>query len=324
MHRAALVLAASVFTESLAIAAEQGATRYREPAGTWLVMPYAEIPTLSLDVETPEARQRDGQSGDYEPNTTFQFGLRAVYDGWAMSVGSGVATVSDDDKGKTRLSDFGLAHYTRRFGLYGRIQSYRGMYSSLSDDAVEDEEAEFAKRPDIAMNNIEMNGIYIGDPDSFSLKAAFDLGEIQTAPGGSWLVMVSLQHLNVRSEDDLLVLDAPALGPEAPLGLRRAAATTLSVLPGYGYTFVLPESHYMTLAMMIGAGLQQRASELDGEHKDEWGTGMKTALQMSIGRNADDYLYGFSFHYLSTTASFQGVPVQMTSLPVMFFGGMRI
>ncbi len=239
------------------------------------IRPYIERPELSMKVVDTKNIASDII---FKPNIFAEIGLGVAWEDWGIAYG--VPASSDPEQnpvefGDTQYFDFQFYWNTSWIGLDAYLQDYDGFFLDNAADLAETNK----KYSRLSITTVGLNAYYIFS-DHFSLTAAFSQSEKQIRNGGSLLLMLSNTYLSVRTGQNLVTADEVNLHPEFSR-FTRGDFFTISLLPGYGYTWKFYELSF-SIVFFWGPGLQYQNYSL-GEARErtvrpEWKGNIRSSL----------------------------------------------
>lgn len=188
----------------------------------------------------------DNRAARYKPNNSYALGLGAYLFDISFELTFAIPVNERDRRiyGKSTARDFQINALSKRWGADLFVQRYRGFYS---DRPFPTTLVAFPQRPDMVARNTGLTGMYVFDPDRYSLRSAFNFSERQLVSGGSFILTGTINRFKVVADSSVMAAGESARGSS----FRKLRYTTLSVAPGYAYTFV--RNHFfISGAIMAG------------------------------------------------------------------------
>ncbi len=260
----------------------------------YLVRIYINKPLLNLVIQYhPEKGEEDNSKQiKYSPNVFSNGGVSIDYRGIGLSLGRTLKNSEKDRDvyGKTEYRDFQFYYYAGSFGIDLYSQDYTGFYLTDSEDFGYTQGDPETVRSDLRIRTFGLNLYYIFD-DTFSFRAAVNQSERQRVSRGSLLAMFSLTRFQVESDYSLIPANQEIYYREYS-GFREGHFTSLSLSPGYAYTFVFKVKYYLTLGAFLGGGIMKKEYTTDSGEIKTWAMSGKGNLRIGAGRNSERLFFG--------------------------------
>lgn len=215
---------------------------------------------------------------EYLPNNPMSLGLGiSIYNTiLSGSFGYPFDFTIDNDLGKTKVFDFQIHNYSRKFVVDVFLQNYKGFYMN------EDEKSEYKLSPDLRIEQYGAFGQYVLNHNKFSYKAAFGQNEKQLKSAGSFLLGVGVFYSRIDSDSSFVYENKNTLR-NFQLGLSG----------GYAYTWIHKKKYYLSGSLTTGIAFGYEKAEDFGKKKLEI---YPTIFpRISGGYNTDDWSLGFSY-----------------------------
>ncbi|MCB0407839.1 MAG: DUF4421 family protein [Bdellovibrionales bacterium] len=243
---------------------------------------------------------------DYRPNLLATLGFMVSAFGYSFSYLFQLDQTADEQakKGKTSYDDIRLSkffgsrkqwrvstYYTRYSGFYIENSHYIDSTLGPSDP--------YIQRSDLKFLNGGLSLLHIFHPKEFSVAATTNFSDQQTESGGSWLLRLDFDYNSFRAASALVPVSVQSdFGADA--NISRGDFNTLSLLGGYGYSFVY-NNFYLNPTVLIGKGIQQRKYTINGNEESSVHNSTKLNLSGALGYNGETFFTGFmvSFDQLS-------------------------
>ena len=299
---------------------DDGGDRFAKSSRMGMLLGLVEFPAYSFYLGAP-----DINGVAYVPNFNPRLGtlLRWKDYGLSLTIGLPLPPEEIERRGNSKQTSFLLTKYWRQYGLDLYYQDYRGFYLSNPITELDLHKPDrFPQLPDAQVTNYGVNFYQALDRTSYSLSAAFDLEEIQLENGGSWIwtgfynhLEMSLGSVFIRGSDPNSVQSLPKL--------QRGAFETLGAGFGYGYTW-LWRSWFLSAQGVGALGLQMQkiSQELEG-NAESLSPAVKANVNISIGQNRDDLVYGGKVLVDSLISNVRGLQVYSSLVNGLLFFGKR-
>jgi hypothetical protein len=197
--------------------------------------------------------------------------------------------------GQTKKIDLQLFSYGRVFGLDINLSRYRGFYlNNPSELEVPWDGKHYPLRPDIEVNQVDVNWFYVKNHRKFSYRAAFTQNEEQKKSAGSLVFgafagntgVQSLLGLQTTRPEDLLVNNDQ---------LRGGRFSFLGGGAGYAGSLAHPTGWYGTLSVFLGFSAQYSSvRRLDGETFRDISFSSRSHTRLSLGYNHKWFFAGIA------------------------------
>lgn len=237
---------------------------------------------------------------EYRPNNAYTLGLGAHVFDVTLEFTVAVPLKEKDPSifGHSRVRDFQVNALGRSWGADLFVQRYTGFYTR-------DENAiafhSYMVRPDMNARNVGVTGTYVVQPHKYSLRSAFNFSERQLVSGGSVMISGTLNGFKLAGDSALFnVRDGDA-------GFRKLRYTTLSLAPGYAYTFV--RNHFFASGVLTVGPAHNWTYYLDenGKVKHDIRFDVFASVRVGAGYSTDTFFAGFNFSQQSRTVRFDDV-----------------
>lgn len=278
-----------------------------------------EFPVYSFYLGSP-----DVNGVAYVPNFSPRLGLSLSWKTVSLkgSVALPLPQNEIDRRGNSEQLSLILNRYWRQYGITAYFQRYKGFYVSSPLTELDFHKPDrYPQLPDATIFNYGMNFYYVIEPEHYSLAAAFNQTEFQAFTGGSWLLTIFYNHLNLDRGNRFVAGSDPNSLQSLP-NLESSALDTLGGGFGYGHTWV-QERRFIALQALLGAGPQlQKIGESNGDLLREISPAAKVNFIGSAGYNLKTFSYGVELVIDSLFSNVKGVQVSSSLvLGQIFFGG---
>jgi len=221
-----------------------------------------------------------------KPNGSTNLGVGFNYKSLGLGIAFGFpqSQASNDKYVKTNRFDFQFSVYSKKIGIDGFFQIYRGYYNSNPGDFLEWDKDYFPKVEDLRVLSLGISAFYIFKDERFSYKAAFVRNQIQKRSAGSFTLGVFGFYDESNTDNGFI----PEIYPDSiktDFDLKGFKATSIGISAGYMHTFVFRFPVFINFALIPGFGYKRvTLTDLDGQ-KD---TGNQPSGQI-LGRIALGY-----------------------------------
>ncbi len=272
----------------------------------FFVWPLFKKRSLSFDVRTA-----NHDKIKYKPNNSFSlgFGIYLFEISAEISFALPINEKNQYTYGNTDAREFHANFLGNGWGMDVFRQKYAGFY--FPDHSKSSSQNVFIKRPDIELTNTGVNGIYVFNKKSFSLKSAYNYSERQIKSGGSVILTSNLNTFRLTADSAIVTQQAASSSPSSGFQLMRY--TTLSIAGGYTYTLVY-RSFFLNGAFSIGPAHNWILYNRPGE-EEHYDTAINTFtdIRVSIGYNSDRFFGGMSLVTQSRNIRFEDVQFANTN-----------
>lgn len=260
----------------------------------------------------------DNRSVRYKPNNSYALGVGAYVFDISLEFTFAIPINERDRRiyGRSSARDFQINALGRNWGADLFMQRYKGFYSNAY--FLPGPEA-FPQRPDIAARNTGLTGMYVFDPDRYSLRSAFNFSERQLVSGGSFILTGTINRFKV-------VADSAIMEPgesESESSFKKLRYTTLSVAPGYAYTFVR-NNFFLSGAIMAGPAhnwIYYQRADNTGEHDIRFNT--FASVRLGLGYATDTFFAGLNYAQQSRMVKFNDLRFTNNSSTFRLLVGFR-
>lgn len=280
----------------------------------FLVWPVLKQRSLNFTVRDP-GHNRVLQ---YKPNNSYTLGLGAhVFDlSFEFTFAVPIQEKNPSIYGHSHVRDFQVNALGRSWGADLFVQRYTGFYS---DNARTPAFFSYAIRPDMTARNVGISGVYVFQPDRYSLRSAFAFSERQLVSGGSVLLSGTLNGFKVVGDSALFDVDDGAAGST----FRKLKYTTLSLAPGYAYTFV--RGHFFASGALTAGPAHNWIYHIDedGSAEHDIRFDVFASVKVGAGYSTDAFFAGFNFSQQSRTVRFDDLRFTNNSSTFRLLVGLR-
>lgn len=242
----------------------------------------------------------DGQSIRYKPNNSYGLGMGAYIFDISFELTFAVPLNERDPSiyGKSTVRDFQINALGKRWGADLFVQRYSGFYSDVNPFIVGNDV--IPSRPDITARNTGLTGMYVFNPNRYSVRSAFNFSERQLTSGGSFILTGTVNTFKVAADDAVM----PSGDSEPQGSFNKLRYTTLSLAPGYAYTFVR-NNFFVSGAVTAGPAhnwIYYRNEENFEENDIRFNT--FASVRVGLGYSTDTFFAGLNFAQQSRMVKF--------------------
>lgn len=278
------------------------------------VWPVLKQRSLNFTVRDPG----NNSISEYKPNNSYALGLGAhVFDlSFEFTFAVPIQEKNPAIYGHSHARDFQINALGRSWGADLFLQRYTGFYS---DDGRTPAFGTHAVRPDMAARNVGITGMYVFQPHRYSLRSAFNFSERQLVSGGSVMLSGTLNSFKVVG--DSAILDAPDRTSGSTF--RKLRYTTLSIAPGYAYTFV--RGHFFASGALTAGPAHNWIYHIDEDNRalHDIRFDVFASVKVGAGYSTDTFFAGFNFSQQSRTVRFDDLRFTNNSSTFRLLVGFR-
>lgn len=196
---------------------------------------------------------------NYSPNDYGAIGLSVRLNWLAIAFGYAPKNLQENFKGTTTYTNLKISSYGKKIGFDIYYLDYSGFYLDNTKQVLgNDFPLRHYIRQDLNTLNIGTNFYYIFNHKRYSYRSTFIQNEIQKHSAGSFMINGSLNYFNISADSSIVpkVIDVMNFSPEAKI--KKGDFYNLSLMPGYGHTFVAFKHWFLTLSAYAGINFQQQ------------------------------------------------------------------
>ncbi|MES3036705.1 MAG: DUF4421 family protein [Bdellovibrionota bacterium] len=293
---------------------------FSAPELTGMIAGTLEFPVYSFYFGAP-----DINGNAYVPNFSPRAGTMVRWNTYqlALSVGLPLPQEEKDRRGNTDQSNLVLTRYWRAFGADIYYQKYLGLYiASPLTELDFHKPTRYPRLPEASIKNYGINLYQNVNPETYSLKAAFNQTEFQTNSGGSFLITAFYNHLEMNMGTVLEPGSEPGSVQSLP-NIESGTFETYGGGLGYGYLWV-DEERFLAIQGIGGTGAQiQHINQAQGDIDHTWSLAFKANLNVALGYNRKDSAFGAKLLVDSLSSNVRGVQFYSTLINGLLFYGKR-
>ncbi len=239
-----------------------------------------------------------GAKLNYSPNDYGVLGINIRLNWLGLAFGYAPKNLQENFKGTTSYTNIKLSSYGKKMGFDIYYLDYSGFFLDNTKELFgTDYVARHYIRPDLNTLNIGANYYYIFNHKRYSYRSTFIQNEIQKHSAGSFLLNGSLNYFNLTADSSIVPKHGDTIfSPEAKM--RKGDFYNLSIMPGYGHTFVLKQRFFVTLSVCGGINLQQQhyTSQVNNQNQvyNEFAFIPRAMARSGIGYNSPTFFTGFT------------------------------
>ncbi len=191
-----------------------------------------------------------------------------------------------------------------RFNYYGRSICFDVYYQKLDGLYLESKSpGNKIKNPDgtcpyydsMDLSNLSASIYYAFSWKTFSMKAPYDLVDIQKKSAGSFLVMYNAGMLTV--DDSSSILREETGETEVRIsGLKKCTTYYTSISPGYSRTFVFMDHFFSNILLFCGIGADRTVYYAKGGKFDVTNYFPRLNIRSALGYSTDTCFFGMSLN----------------------------
>lgn len=235
------------------------------------------------------------QEKEFKPYVPMRFGIAAFYKWFGLGLSAGFPfTRNNYDKYvKSDVLDFRILAYSKigTFELF--YQNYKGFYLQGEEESPGD----FLDFPEMRSWSAGFYATYAYNFARFSLRAAYIQNERQLKSAGSLMIRPAIHYYQLETDTPLFVPDPDEnVLTETAKQFQRNNTLTLSLAPGYAYTFVFFKHFYINASVFMGVNYQSGKYEYF-DHSETLTSDIIFNLlgRFAAGYNSDKWYFGASY-----------------------------
>jgi hypothetical protein len=293
-----------------------------------ILRPYLLVPMNFLSIARYNTdKDYSSKNIAYLPNPSLCAGAGISWWIFGFSFHTAVTPLRDTGEyGKTTFTDMQFNYYFRKFGFDLFYQRYRGFSLEESRSHGIPRGYPGSTRPDMAITTLGGNLFYVFS-DGFSYNASFKQTERQTRSGGSFILMLSVANLNIRSRWSLIP-PAQEIFYGMDTGFKSGNFTSFGISPGYAHTFIFRRDIYITPSICLGTGIMRKSYRVTVGERNKLGSFIKVNFRLAVGYNSERWFYGVALvvDATSTASSLGGSGMSASNIGgfIETFAGYRI
>jgi|GEM_PF-3814115 len=233
----------------------------------------------------------------------------------------------EDKLGKTNFFDFELKTYQVKYGIVAQYQDYKGFYVAKTGVLSAGSLEPFPLRSDLHLRNVSLQWFGIQNWKRFSMQAPFQHTRRQLKSAGSFLYMGNGHYMSIKGDSVVntnLATDVIRRKQAQAVGFLRGRFISFSPLAGYGHTFVVYRSLFVTGVFFAGPGMQvQNLKQESGATRAYISPYLATNTKLALGYNGMHFFFSAQAMADNARNYYRGVRLQATNSNVMFQAGYR-
>lgn len=235
---------------------------------------------------------------NYSPNDYGVLGVSVRLNWLGLAFGYAPKNMQENFKGTTTYTNFKLNSYGKKMGFDVYYLDYSGFFLDNTKEVFgANYVAKHYLRPDLNTLNIGANYYYIFNHKRYSYRSTFIQNEIQKHSAGSFLLNGSLNYFYLAADSSIVPRQVDSLFSREA-NIKKGSFYNLSIMPGYGHTFVLKQKFFFTLSICGGLNLQQQyytSNVKNGERVfNEFVAIPRAMARTGIGYNSSTFFTGFT------------------------------
>ena len=277
--------------------------------------------SLSFKLEDPKG---GGKSAEFKPNSSVGLGLGMyLFDlGFELVFAVPLGEKKESTYGKTKATDLQLNILSKRWGADIFYQRYNGVYLSNPDSPVPVNQP-YPQRPDVRTENYGVTGIYVFNPDRFSLRSSFTFADRQLKSSGAFLLSGTFSSFQIDADSAILNPTYVAL-----LGLKNSFESldyrTFSVAPGYAHNFIIKKDFFISASAAVGPAVQQfHYRDIQGLDHSNTKVNSFIDARLAIGYSNDRFFAGLTYTNQIRNVVFENVRFGSSSSTFRLLFGWR-
>jgi hypothetical protein len=245
---------------------------------------------------------------NFSPNDYGAIGISVRLHWLGLALGYAPKNLQEKYKGTTTYTNLKLSGYGKKIGVDLYYLDYTGFFIDNSKEVLINYPLRHYIRPDLNTLTIGSNFYFIFNHKKYSYRSTFIQNEIQKHSAGSLILNGSINYFNVRADSSIVPkeIDIMKFSPEAKI--KQGDFYNLSIMPGYGHTFVAFQRFFFTVSICAGMNFQQQ------HYTSEFKNGNQVFNQFefiprALGRTGIGYNSNKFFTGLSVVADVYNLPL---------------
>ena len=267
----------------------------------------------------------DDKQATYKPNGRISLGVGFNYKfiGLGISFGMPISQSSINKYGNTQRIDIQFSLYSRRVGLDGFFQVYRGYYLANPGDFVEWDQDNYPQLSDMRVVTLGFNAFYILNHEKFSYKAAFVRNQIQDISAGTITVGLFGNYDAVLTDNGFI---PPSIKDSLNnFDLKAFYATTVGVSVGYMYNFVINKWFFINLAAVPGIGYRHyKLQDLSNQYQTENKAAIHIMARGAIGYDKRKWFINFTAVFNFRNYQYKSYEINLSTEQLRLSFGIRL
>ncbi len=227
----------------------------------------------------------------FKPNTNIKIGIAGFYKwfGLGLSVTNPFYTFNESIYGKTKAIDLRLNGFGRAVAAEVFVQNFHGFYIRN----VHPVSTRYYILPNMNLFSVGAYGYWVYNSRRFSLRAAFLQNERQVKSAGSFMIRPGFSFYKVSSDSGIvpkeLTKNYKLQKDELVKGGRFYS---VSLAPGYSYTFVFLKHAYFNAAAFPGVSWVSYSYEGKYDNYSRSDFVFQLGLRVALGFNTTKWYVG--------------------------------
>jgi hypothetical protein len=233
------------------------------------------------------------------PNEAGSVGLRVSHRWLSGALSFGIKNLQAEKRGTTEFLNLTANIFRPKFGLDAYYLSYKGQYITnkyISELPQFIDNQSYPILPHLSTLFSGANAYYVFNHKKYSYRASFLYNEIQQKSAGSFLLAASYSFFKLTSDSGFVPNDLRS-GIPSTSQVINGRFNSLSLMPGYAYTFVIRKKYFITLAPSLGLMTQfQHYTSSAGTTRgvsDESVLYPRAMARAALGYNSAKWYFGF-------------------------------
>lgn len=196
---------------------------------------------------------------NYSPNDYGAVGLSVRLNWLGIAFGYAPKNLQENYKGTTTYTNLKISSYGKKLGFDIYYLDYSGFYLDNTKQVLgNDFKLRHYIREDLNTMTIGTNFYYIFNHKRYSYRSTFIQNEIQKHSAGSFMINGSLNYFNLSADSSIVPKEIDILNFSPEAKIKNGDFYNLSLMPGYGHTFVAYKNWFLTLSAYAGINFQQQ------------------------------------------------------------------
>ncbi|HSY61778.1 MAG TPA: DUF4421 domain-containing protein [Cytophaga sp.] len=241
-----------------------------------------------------------GVDNYYFPITPLNIGLGFSHKWLAVNIAilSPKLGKNNYDNSQSKYQNFNLQAlaYTPKYGLdilYSQNKGYfLGNYNGYVDVAGAPDKTPYF---DMKTNRFTINLLRIFNPIKYSMNATMIGGEMQKKSSSSFILNTSFSLSTFKMSDSIPPFILAQMNQDAIF--KAGDFYSISVLPGYGFTWIINKKFYLGIIPSIGPSLQYKLMTFEDDHENKVAVSYRILAKAGAGFHAKRWTAGLSVLY---------------------------
>ncbi|WP_018342443.1 DUF4421 domain-containing protein [Cytophaga aurantiaca] len=202
----------------------------------------------------------------------------------------------DNDQAKYQNFNLQALAYTPKYGLdilYSKNKGYfLGNYNGYVDVTGAPDKTPYF---DMKTNRFTINLLRIFNPIKYSMNATMIGGEMQKKSSSSFIINSSFSLSTFKMSDSIPQFILDQMNQDAIF--KAGDFYSISILPGYGFTWIINKRFYFGIIPAVGPSLQYKSMTFEHDHENKFALSYRVLAKAGAGFHAKRWTAGLSVLY---------------------------